>query len=84
MNLDDLNRQIDSASMRTAVSGLPVGESARAAWDSSDLAWKRNVLGLMIERVTIDPSNVSSLKANELYKGRWRFRPEVVEISWRR
>jgi hypothetical protein len=30
-HLDDLNRQIDSASMRTAVSGLPVGGSARAA-----------------------------------------------------
>jgi hypothetical protein len=34
--------------------------------------------------VTINPSNVSSLKANELYKGRWRFRPEDVEISWLR
>ena len=70
--LNDLNRQIDSASIRSAVGGLPAGDLARAAWDNSDPARKRNLLGLLIDRVTINPSNVSSLKASQLYKGRWR------------
>ena len=63
------------AAMRAIFMVFPFGcvvRSARAAWDNSDPAWKRNLLGLLIDRVTINPSNVSSLKASQLYKGRWR------------
>ncbi len=39
-----------------ALGGLPAGpEALRARWDGSDLAWRREVVGLLVERAVINP-----------------------------
>jgi hypothetical protein len=79
--LADLSRQVEQVSVQTTLSNLPVGKSARAAWEASDLAWKRQVLSLLIERIVIERSDVSRLKTADWYEG-WKFRPEDITISW--
>jgi DNA invertase Pin-like site-specific DNA recombinase len=50
---------------------LPIGEVAlRATWDAADLAWRREVIGLLIEQVVISPAR----------RGLNRFDPTRVKI----
>ncbi len=49
------------------------GEATRTAWADNDLEWRRALLGTVIERVVL----------NSAVKGRNRFDPDRVEITWR-
>ncbi len=49
------------------------GQATRTAWADNDLEWRRALLGTVIERVVLNPA----------VKGRNRFDPDRVEITWR-
>jgi hypothetical protein len=54
----------------------------REAWDSSDLEWRRRIVGLLIERVVIKPSDITGMTKAQRFMGTWVFKPEDVEIRW--
>jgi site-specific DNA recombinase len=60
---------------------INVGERLADAWERNNLDWRRQLLGLVIERVIVHPSD-AHMKNSERYHG-FRFRPADVEIRWR-
>lgn len=81
--LHELDQQIDTITRaRTGAVMLPVGVTVRDAWATADLAWRRQLIGLVIKRVVIKPSPGSAQMPNsERFHG-WRFRPQDVSIEW--
>lgn len=53
-----VQRQLDRATMHRHVKELPAGEVAQEEWDAhaDDLAWRRELIGILIEKVIIKPS----------------------------
>lgn len=78
-----LDRQISAVTRQQAgMNLLPVGQTIREAWDSNDLAWRRQLIGLLIERVVLKPSpGAAHLPKSQLWNG-FRFRPTDVDIRW--
>lgn len=68
---------------RAGANIIPAGETVRAAWERSDLQWRRQLLGLLVEKVVIHPSNIHGMTKAQRWQGKWVFRPEHVEIVWR-
>jgi len=67
---------------RAGAKMTPVGRSVRDARDKGDLAWRRQLVALLIERVVIQPSpSAAHMRNDERWNG-WRFKPEDVEIRW--
>lgn len=65
-----LRRRESTATLADLPSG---GEAIRAAWDECDLAWRRALVGTVVEKVVLNPA----------LRGRNRFDPERVEVVWR-
>ncbi len=81
--LRQVEREIQKiARRRSGVDMLPVGETVRAAWDKASLTWRRQLIGLLIDRVIIKPSpGAGQMRDCDRWMG-YRFRPEDVEIRW--
>ncbi|QNA75357.1 recombinase family protein [Streptomyces sp. So13.3] len=72
-DIDGLNRH------RTASGLIPIGQSMREAWEKSGSdEWRRQIVGLLIERVIVHPGS-----SKPFYKGKWRFDPTLIEVIWR-
>ena len=56
----------------------PAGQTIREIWGNGSLAWRRTILGLVIERIVIKP--VGSTYTS--FHG-YRFSPDSVEILWK-
>lgn len=73
--LEDLKQKV-SRLQQTSVR-LPQ-EPLRDVWDSMNLEWRRSVIRLLVDRVTVLPGHPRSAKWRQ-----WRFDPKFVSISWR-
>lgn len=72
--IDEVSAQVAEQSGARVVRALPAGEGAlRAAWDDGDLAWRRELVGLVVEKVVIHPAR----------RGFNRFDPSCIEIAWK-
>ena len=65
-----LRRQQSTATIADLPSG---GDAVRIAWRENDLAWRRALVGTVLERMVLHPA----------VKGRNFFDPERVELIWR-
>ena len=75
--IDALNRQ------RTSTGLVPVGETVRQAWEHSESdSWRRALLGMLIERIVVNPG-ISKPYYLARDGKRYRFAPELIEIVWR-
>ena len=83
VRLDELTRQVALATPQRPQTDLPEAHVARTVWEQADLAKRRQIAELLIDRVEIMPSNVQRLKMKDYYAGQWRFKPEDVRIRWR-
>ena len=79
-DLAAMQRKLDRATAHRHVTELPVGEVAREEWDAhaDDIAWRRELIGLLIERVIVKPSP-SRHVAHHPHFGA-RFDPESVDV----
>lgn len=68
-------------SSQQAAAVLSADTSLRAAWDSQSVSWRRNLLGLVIEKVTVNPSTKRSLYMID--GKRFKFSPADIDIEWR-
>jgi site-specific DNA recombinase len=75
-----IQRKLDRASTHRHVKELPVGEVAQQEWDAhvDDLAWRRELVGLFIEKVLIKPSRHSPIPYDEHFRA--RFDPESIDV----
>ncbi len=82
--LKDVERQIQHvARRRSGVDMLEAGESVREAWDKASLTWRRQLVGLLIEKVVVLPSPGSGqMPKADLFMGKYRFNPEHISVRW--
>jgi DNA invertase Pin-like site-specific DNA recombinase len=75
-----IQRKLDRATTHRHVKELPVGEVAQEEWDAhaNDLAWRRELVGLLIERIIVKPSQTRHVPFNPDFGH--RFDPNSVEI----
>ena len=65
-----------------AVAAVPAGQTIREAWEAASLDWRRELVGLLVERVTLHPGRTGACRWS--YGGQtWQFDPRKVEITWR-
>lgn len=79
-----LQRKLDRATAHRHVKELPVGEVAQEEWEShaDDLAWRRELIGLLIDRVIIKPSRSRHVPFHPDFGH--RFDPDSVQVIPRR
>ncbi|MCO4274249.1 recombinase family protein [Pseudarthrobacter sp. HLT3-5] len=77
--LQALGRELDQKSTRNTLGQVPAGQSVREAWDRADLAWRRQLVDTLIDKILIHPKQLGDGKAR--YK-QWIFNPDRVEIRW--
>jgi DNA invertase Pin-like site-specific DNA recombinase len=75
-----IQRKLDRATAHRHVTELPVGDVAQAEWDAhaDDLAWRRELIGLLIERVIVKPSQSRHIPMHSHFGA--RFDPDAVEV----
>jgi hypothetical protein len=79
-----IQRKLDRATSHRHVTELPVGEVAQEEWDAhaDDIDWRRELIGLLIERVIVKPSQGRHVAHHPHYGH--RFDPDSVEVVPRR
>jgi site-specific DNA recombinase len=79
-DLAAVQRKLDRASTYRNVTQIPVGEVAQQEWDAhqDDLAWRRELIGMLIDRVVIKPSR----HPREPFSAHFgaRFDPDSVDV----
>jgi site-specific DNA recombinase len=79
-----IKRKLDRATTHRHVKELPIGEIARAEWDAhaDDLAWRRELVGLLIEKVIVKPNRSRYVRHHPHFGA--RFDPDAIEVIPRR
>jgi hypothetical protein len=77
-------RKLDRASSYRHVKEIPVGEVAQAEWDAhaDDLAWRRELIGLLIDRIIVKPVEHRHIPVHPHFGA--RFDPESVDVVARK
>lgn len=77
---DELHARVEAARANLAkpagspmLRGLGDAARVRAAWESGDLDWRRQLIGTLVDRVTVGPG----------IRGAVQFDPARVEVAWR-
>jgi site-specific DNA recombinase len=75
-----IKRKLDRATTHRHVKEIPVGDIAQSEWDAhaDDLAWRRELVGLVIERVIVKPSQSRQIARHPHFGV--RFDPDSVEL----
>jgi site-specific DNA recombinase len=75
-----IRRKLDRATAHRHVKELPVGEVAQAEWDAhaNDLAWRRELVGLLIEQIIVKPMQTRHVRHHPHFGA--RFDPDSIEI----
>jgi hypothetical protein len=77
--LDKNEREIEKCSSRRAAIGIPIGQTIREAWKrNDDLDWRRQILGLVVDKIYVHHGG-----GKPMYKGKWKFDPNQIEIIWK-
>ncbi|WP_427007215.1 recombinase family protein [Pseudarthrobacter sp. H2] len=79
--LDTLGRELDRKSSKATIAGIPAGKSVQEAWDKADLPWRRQLVDTLIDKIYIDPRIKG--QGFPMYKGKYRFDPDLVRIVWK-
>ena len=67
-------------SSQQAAAVLSADKTLREAWESQSLSWRRNLIGLVVDSVTVHPSRK---RTPYVIDGvRFKFSPDDVDIKW--
>jgi site-specific DNA recombinase len=87
--MDATQRRLDKLQSGRALASVPAGQSIRQAWQANGPDWRRSLVGLLVEKVILRPSQGGSHRwpEDEELAGRlgqtWTFDPANVEIRWK-
>ena len=75
-----IQRKLDRATTHRHVRELPAGEVAQSEWDahSDDLAWRRELIGMLIERIIVKPSQSRHIPVHPHFRA--RFDPNSIDV----
>jgi DNA invertase Pin-like site-specific DNA recombinase len=74
-----ISQEIESLSAKRAAGILPIGQTIRETWEkNADLGWRRQIIGLIVDKIFVHAGG-----GKPLYKGRWKFDPNQIEIIWK-
>jgi site-specific DNA recombinase len=77
----DIDTQIANARREMLSVQLSVGETLREAWERETDGWRRQLLNLIIKKITVNSGNTKPFYYVDGV--RYRFDPNLVEIEWR-
>jgi site-specific DNA recombinase len=72
--------RIESGRTLTAI---PVDKTIQEAWEGADLAWRRRLMGLLVEKVIVHPSWPGGRRWQAPDGRVFAFEPEKIQIIWR-
>ena len=79
-NLVTVDREIGRLNgNRRSLGRLPVGWAARKEWEANSDSWRREVLNLLIDHITVNPTKRKPLYADTGF----RLDTEAIDITWR-
>lgn len=76
--IENIQAELSAMQPRQAFSVIQAGQTVKDAWEQGRLEWRRSLIGLLVERVIVQPGYPG--------RSRWRgfvFDPSKVEIRWR-
>ncbi|GAA1053973.1 recombinase family protein [Dietzia natronolimnaea] len=78
--LGELNQQVSRLTANTALAKIDLGADLEKAWESNPLAWRRELVELLIDRVEVLPYPDGYPRK---YWHGFKFAPELVRVKWR-
>jgi DNA invertase Pin-like site-specific DNA recombinase len=87
--MDATQRRLEKLQSGRALASVPAGQSIRQAWAANGPDWRRSLVGLLVEKVILHPSQGGSHRwpedeeLAERLGQTWTFDPAKVEIRWR-
>ena len=66
-----------------ALASLPLDKTIREAWEGQGMAWRRSLVSLLVERVTVLSSWPGGMRWTSADGRQWAFDPSKVLITWR-
>jgi site-specific DNA recombinase len=66
-----------------ALASVPLDKTIRQAWEDEGLPWRRSLISLLVERVTVMPSKPGRKRWTAPDGTQWTFEPEKILITWR-
>jgi site-specific DNA recombinase len=88
--MEQTRRRLDKLASGRALAAVPLGRSLREEWASADLDWRRQLIGLVVDKAILHPTRPGAQRwpedGSELAEqaGRqWRFDPAAVEVRWK-
>jgi site-specific DNA recombinase len=66
-----------------ALASVPLDKTIREAWEGESLAWRRSLISLLIERVTVLPSSPGGMRWTAPDGRQWNFDPAKILATWR-
>ena len=76
--IDKVQEELSAVQPRQVFSAFEAGEAVKDAWDREGIEWRRNLIGLLVEKIVVRPGYPG--------RSRWRgfvFDPSNIEIRWR-
>jgi site-specific DNA recombinase len=93
--MEQTKAKLDRLASTRAMAAIPVDTSLREEWKAADVHWRRQLIGLVVDKVIVHPSRPGGHRwpdpngdewEAELAKRtdqQWRFDPAAVEIRWK-
>ena len=79
--LSDVEREIEQLHHASLNVSLKAGQTVREAWTENSDGWKRQLIGLLIDRIELKPG--TSKPFYYVDDVRYRFDPDLVSVIWR-
>lgn len=79
--LERLTKLVDRAAVGSPLARVGP-RNIRGAWETHGIEWKRQVLNLLIEKIEVLPQ-IDRSKHAPMYAGRWKFRTDLIRVTWR-
>jgi DNA invertase Pin-like site-specific DNA recombinase len=65
------------------LTAIPVDHTTHEAWEGADLAWRRRLIGLLVDKVIVHPSWPGGRRWQAPDGQAFAFEPEKIQIIWR-
>jgi site-specific DNA recombinase len=76
--IDKVQAELATIQPRQVLSALETGQAVREAWERESIAWRRNLIGLLVEKIVVYPG----MPGRSRWKG-FVFDPSKVKVVWK-
>jgi len=81
---DDTRAKLQRLQSGRTLAAIPVGQTVGEAWETADIYWRRELISLVVEKITLLPGLPGNTAwMHEPTGKRFRFDPSKVRIAWK-